>query len=232
LARLATDVSDAERVDQLRALEEVKAAAAAAQARVTVGLDASQRAAQAAAGVPAAQLGRGVAAQIGPARRESPYRGGQHLVLAKVLHAEMPHTRAALERGRISEWRALLLVRETACLSLEHRQEIDALLAADPVLLEGWGDKRLAAEIQKLAYHLDAGVVARRRARAESERRVTVRPAPDSMACLSGLVPVAQGVAMYTALCREADSRIASGDSSNGSPGKRPPPRCRWRSSW
>ena len=41
LATFRRDVTDAERIDQLRALEHLKAAAAAAQARITVDLDAS-----------------------------------------------------------------------------------------------------------------------------------------------------------------------------------------------
>ncbi|WP_211366739.1 HNH endonuclease [Pseudonocardia kunmingensis] len=212
LGVLDTEVPDAERVDQLRALEELKAAAAAAQARIALDLDTSQRAAQAAAGVPANQRGRGVAAQIALARRESAFRGARHLGLAKVLVNEMPHTLAALERGLISEWRATLLARETACLSLEHRRLVDARLAADPSVLDGWGDRQLIAEIQKMACELDVASVARRRARAESERRVTCRPAPDAMALLSGLLPAARGIAVWVALRREADSRIAHGD--------------------
>nr|MCU0265609.1 HNH endonuclease [Actinomycetes bacterium] len=51
LGRLEVASDDAERVDQIRLLEEVKAAAAAAQARVTTTFAASQRAAQVAAGV-------------------------------------------------------------------------------------------------------------------------------------------------------------------------------------
>jgi hypothetical protein len=212
LTELRTDVSDAERIDQIRALEELKAAAAAAQARITVDLDTTERASQAAAGVPTSQQGRGVAGLVALARRESAFRGNQHLGLAKVLVAEMPHTLAALEHGLISEWRATLLVRETACLSIEHRQLIDAGLAANPLELEGWGDRRLVAEIQKMACQLDVASIARRRARAESERRVTCRPAPDTMALLSALLPVAQGVAVHASLRREADTHIAAGD--------------------
>jgi hypothetical protein len=62
LAAFRRDVSDAERIDQLRALECLKAAAAAAQAGITVDLDASVRAAHAATGVPTDRQGRGVAA--------------------------------------------------------------------------------------------------------------------------------------------------------------------------
>ena len=49
--------------------------------------------------------GRGVAAQVALARRESPHRGQQHLGLARVLTREMPHTLAAFREGRVSEWR-------------------------------------------------------------------------------------------------------------------------------
>jgi len=52
LGRLDTEVDDAERITQLELLERLKGAAAAAQARVSVALDRSQRADQAAQGLP------------------------------------------------------------------------------------------------------------------------------------------------------------------------------------
>jgi hypothetical protein len=125
-------VDDADRVDQLRLLEEIKAATAAAQARVSVDLDSSQRRAQEAAGVPARKVGAGIAAQIALARRDSPHHGGRHLGLARALLAEMPHALTALTRGQISEWRATLLVRETACLTRADRTRADAELATTP----------------------------------------------------------------------------------------------------
>ncbi len=212
LATFQRDVTDAERIDQLRALEQLKAAAAAAQARITVDLDESVRAAHAARGIPAERQGRGVAGQVALARQESPYKGGRHLGLAKVLAGEMPHTLAALQRGVISEWRATLLARETLFLSREHRQLIDTQLCADPTMLDGWGDKRLTNEIQKIAYQLDPVAVTKRRGKAETERRVTCRPAPDAMARLTILGPVAQVVAMYAALRKAADTGVATGD--------------------
>ena len=51
----------------------------------------------------------------------------------------------------------------------------------------------------------------RRAARAHSERRVTLRPAPDTMACLS-VLPAVQGVAVYAALTRHADTLRSDGD--------------------
>src|SRR6476619_1332997 len=75
LTCLDRSVDDAERVRQLELLERLKSAAAAAQAEVTVDFAASQRAEQAASGVPAGKVGVGVGAQVGLARRDSPFRG-------------------------------------------------------------------------------------------------------------------------------------------------------------
>ncbi|MDP3891415.1 MAG: hypothetical protein Q8Q44_09295, partial [Nocardioides sp.] len=76
-ARDDAGLDDAVLVDLIRGLEELKCTAEAAQAAAAVGLDASQRRAQAAAGVPAARQGRGVAAQVALARRESHHKGRQ-----------------------------------------------------------------------------------------------------------------------------------------------------------
>lgn len=205
-------VTDAERVDQLRVLEELKSAAAAAQARIAVDLDASQRTEQARAGVPAGERGKGVGSQVALARRESPHRGGRLLGLAKALVQEMPCTYAALGRGAISEWRATLLVRESACLSLSDRAAFDAELAGDVAALEGLGDRELVARAKQVAYRLDAASVVRRARKAEEERCVTLRPAPDTMSYLTGLLPVTQGVAVLAALRKAADAARARGD--------------------
>ncbi|HEY8294145.1 MAG TPA: HNH endonuclease, partial [Micrococcaceae bacterium] len=76
LALMDRGVDDAGRIDQIRVLEDLKAAASAAQARVTADFNASQRLAQAAAGLPVKELGKGIGAQIALARRESPTQGG------------------------------------------------------------------------------------------------------------------------------------------------------------
>src|SRR5690349_4799466 len=84
--------ADGERIDQLGALEDLKAAAAAAQAVLAAELDASRRAAEAARGVPDSEQGRGVSHEVALARRESPHAGGRLLGLGKALTREMPHT--------------------------------------------------------------------------------------------------------------------------------------------
>ncbi|CQD20454.1 HNH nuclease [Mycobacterium europaeum] len=194
-------------IDRIAELETIKCAAAAGQARATAALDAARRADEAAAGVPAARRGRGVAGEVALARRDAPARGGRHLGFAKALVNEMPHTLAALECGVLSEWRATLIVRESACLDVEDRRALDAELCAEPAGLNGMGDARVAAAARAIAYRLDPHAVVERAARAESDRTVTIRPAPDTMAYLTALLPVAQGVSVYAALRREADTR-------------------------
>src|SRR4249919_3436774 len=78
LAGGARGLDDAERIDLIRALEELKCAAEAAQAEVTAAFDRSQRAAAAGRGVPKERQGRGIPEQVALARRESPHRGKRH----------------------------------------------------------------------------------------------------------------------------------------------------------
>lgn len=168
-------VDDAEAIEQIAALEQLKSAAAARQARLSVAFDSSQRARQRANGVPAAKVGRGVADQIALARRDSPTRGSQHLGMAKALVNEMPHTFRALAAGQTSEWTATVVVRETACLTVADRAQVDAELAdrlptmsAAQVRGAAWG----------AACRLDPAAAVERCAKAANDRRVSVRPAP------------------------------------------------------
>jgi hypothetical protein len=193
-------------IERIAELERVKASAAAGQARAAAALDAARRAAEAVAGVPVASRGRGVASEVALARRDSPARGSRHLGFAKALVHEMPHTLAALEQGLLSEWRATLIVRESACLEVEDRRALDAELCRDPSALDGMGDARVAAAAKAIAYRLDPHAVVDRAAKAETERTVTIRPAPDTMTWLTALLPVAKGVSVYAALRRAADT--------------------------
>jgi hypothetical protein len=205
-------LDDAARIDLIRALEDLKAAASACQARVSVDFDESQRAAQQAAGVPAALLGRGIGAQVALARRESPHAGGRFLGLATALVREMPCTLAALRAGLLSEWRATVLARESACLTRQDRATFDRLVAGDPAALVGMGTRALSARARAVSLRLDAAAMAARARRAASDRCVSLRPAPDTMTYLTALLPVAQGVAVYADLTRAAEAARAAGD--------------------
>lgn len=204
--RIGAECHEAALIDGIAELERIKAAAAARQARLAAAFDAARRSAEADAGVPAGRRGRGVAVEVALARRDSPARGGRHLGFAKALVHEMPHTLAALEAGALSEWRATIVVRESACLDRSDRGRLDAELCSDPRRLDGVGDAALTARAKEIAYRLDPHAVVDRASRAEAERTVTIRPAPDTMAYVTALLPVAQGVSVYAALKREADT--------------------------
>lgn len=209
LAAIDRDVDDADRVDQIAALERVKGAAAAAQARVSMDFDASQREVQAAEGVSARKRGAGVGAQIALARRDSPVRGSRLLGLARALVTEMPPTLEVLERGETTEWRAMILARETATLSAAHRTVVDARLAPR---LPGMSDRQVEQAARAMAYQLDPSSPMRRIRGAVADRRVSIRPGPDAMARVTGFLPVAQGVAVWAALRAHAGAQVTTGD--------------------
>lgn len=200
--------SEALAVDAIRVLEDLKSALAGAQAALAMELDGMRREAEAARGVPTEQQGRGVASEVALARREAPQAGNRLLGLARALAHELPHTRAALEAGEISEWRATIVCRETAWLSPEDRALVDARIAPQ---IGDLGNRRLAHEVRRIAQSLDVEGAVKYLERAEAQRRVTLRPAPGSMAYLTALLPMAQAVAVYATLTRDADSARATG---------------------
>lgn len=155
------------------------------------------------------RVGPAVAAEVALARRESPHRGAQLLGLAGVLVRELPRTMRSFAEGEITEWRASLVARETACLTREDRGVVDAEVAD---LLATSSDRQIVADCRRIAYRIDPHSVVARVANAEADRRVTIRPAPDCMAQVSALLPVAQGVAVFASLKAAADACRAAGD--------------------
>jgi hypothetical protein len=199
LAALGTDGSDPERIDEITALEQLKAAISARQARLTDAFAVAQRARLIKAGSTSADARRSVCAQIALARRDSPHKGNRHVGLAHTLVHEMPQVLHVLERGESSEWRATLIARETAHLGVEHRARIDAAIAPQ---LPGWSDQHTAHQADGWAHRLDPNGAADRARTAVTDRRVTIRPAPDCMTYLTALLPMKEGVGVYGVLHR------------------------------
>ncbi len=152
---------------------------------------------------------RDVGAQVGLARRVGPHVGSRLVGLATVLTHEMPHTLAAFRAGRIDEHQAMLIVAETSALSPEHRQTVDRELADRLGTMGAQAARRAAAQI---GYRLDPEQAVNRTRRASADRRVTLRPAPDTMTYLTALLPVAEGVGVYAALRAAAASAGARGE--------------------
>lgn len=189
-------LTEGDRVGLVAALESLKGSAAATQARLTASAVEDREA--------LGESTRSVRADLALARRCSPTRADQHVGVARALVHEMPHTMAALTAGELSEHRASIVVRETACLSLEDRVEADARLA--PVLAT-LGDRALASAARRVGAALDNDALARRERRAVASRFVSVRPAADGMAWLSVLGPMKEVVGAHAALVAEEKRR-------------------------
>ncbi len=114
---------NAQRIDRIAVLEQLKSACAAAQAGLSAGLLTDRLADGQAATTGTRrrfdpdQVRRGVAAEIGLARHRSPNRARKMLGLAQALTLEMPCTLAALADGTTSEYRAQLIAQEFGCVS-------------------------------------------------------------------------------------------------------------------
>jgi hypothetical protein len=196
-------------IDELCALEELSNAIAARRARVTASFVAGQKADQFAQGVPADRVGRGVAAQVGLARRISPYEATRYVGQVQIVTTELPQTFARLEAGEVSEWRVLKVAEHTAWLSREHRLAVDAEIAPQ---LQRLGTRAIVNRTRAIGYRLDPRGYMDRLRQAESERRVSVRPTLDCMATLSTHISMKQAVAGYASLSSYADLHVGIGD--------------------
>lgn len=208
IAELVRD-SESDAIDQITALEEIKASTAAAQARATADLSRMRIARETALEVPREERGAGLAAEVALARKESPSKGSRHLGLAKVLVTELPQTLELMERGLVSEWRATILAQATACLTVEDRRRVDAALAPD---LPTWGDTQVRNHARKLTQELDPDSALARHRRDTATRHVSVRPAHGAMGYLTALLPMTQAVRVYASLTRQSASVVSAGD--------------------
>lgn len=213
----AEDLTAAECLEVVDLLEATKGAAAALQARATARF-VEQRDVDAREARERDEISRreescrrsATRAEVGLARRCSPAQADRHVRTAAALTADLPETMTALTWGRISEWRATIVVRGTSELSSVDRAEADRRLAPDLTTL---GDRALAAAAHRVSVDLDQAAIVERRRRAAASRNVSVRPAPDGMAYLSVLGPLVEVVGAYAALTAAEKARfVATGD--------------------
>ena len=202
--------ADADRIDRIAAFEQMRGALAAAQQAEMVAFARSQVEAQIVDDrLDPAAIGRGIGDQIGLACRVSPFHGSRRLGIARALHFDLPGVRDLLAPGGSARtprpwWcpRPATSTPNTAAWSTS-RSAPPASSSCRP------GRRRVA---RRLAYEADRAAYVARGRTARKDRRVGLRPAPDTMSVLSGLLPVEQGVACLAALRRHTDEVVATGD--------------------
>lgn len=206
----ATQVRDAMRVDRIARLERLRAVTAALQAAECVRFAQSQVADQLAADVHPRAVGRGIADQIALACRISPVAGSRRLGLARAWWFDLPATYGLLTAGEVSEHVAEIVAGETRHLDAATRRAVDTAVVQAGIA--AMGVKQAAACARKHTYQADPHAYVNRGRTERKNRRVGLRPAPDTMTILTGYLPVEQGVACYAALRRHTDATVAAGD--------------------
>ena len=155
-------------------------------------------------------VGRGIADQIALACRVSPAEGSRRLHTARDLVLDMPHTLELLSRGEISGWTVRLITEQVSHLDRATRTQVDQALVARRPETHGHHAGGRNGETARLPADPEAAMARARQAR--TDRRVTVRPAPDTMSLLTGLLPVEHGVACLAALHAAVTQSKADGD--------------------
>ncbi|ADG79645.1 HNH endonuclease OS=Tsukamurella paurometabola (strain ATCC 8368 / DSM / CCUG 35730 / CIP 100753/ JCM 10117 / KCTC 9821 / NBRC 16120 / NCIMB 702349 / NCTC 13040) OX=521096 GN=Tpau_3052 PE=3 SV=1 [Tsukamurella paurometabola] len=190
----------------LSALERLRARVVFDQYRLIVELLRTRVCERIAAGVAQERWEAGVASEVALALRVSPHRAAAMLSRATVLERDLPATLGRLRDGDLSPEAVEVIVSGVSHLEPRLKTEADNELCGESFVASGLGLRRLQDQVKEVAYRLDARATVDRAALAAKDRRVTIRPAPDCMARVSILLPVAQAVGVYAAVKTAADS--------------------------
>jgi Domain of unknown function (DUF222) len=132
---------DAARIDRIARLEKLRAVTAALQGAESVRFAQSQLAEQLTADAHPSKIGRGIAEQIGLARRISPVTAAaRRLNTARALWSELPDTYSQLAAGELSERVAETVVAETRHST--RRTAAGSMSNSWPPALARWGLRR------------------------------------------------------------------------------------------
>ena len=109
---------------------------------------------------------------------------------ATALIDQLPATFGLLRKGEVSEHVAVIVVTETSHLRAHDRRLVDAQLTAQ---LVGVGPRRAQVAARRLAIQVDQAGAVKRASNALEDRRVSIRPAPDTMAIVRRCCRVSKG---------------------------------------
>ncbi|GAA4471198.1 hypothetical protein GCM10023190_00030 [Enteractinococcus fodinae] len=207
LAELPPAASEEGNIDRLQHLERAKRALAAAQASATNAFVEQRKAHEAGMRITTSEQLKGIEAEVGLARGESPFVGAALTYTATALCNVLPNTYAALAAGRVSEYHARIVAEQTSHLSDAHRREIDGLIAHRL-------GKASSSQLRKLilghSYRLDRAAAEQRAAQNQRDRRVCLDPGSDGFSYLTAELPTHQAVAVMDALRQQTNTRLAA----------------------
>src|SRR5690625_739658 len=123
LAALPPAASEAANIDLIQQLEQAKRVLAAAQATATNAFVDQRQARETAARITSSEQLKGIEAEVGLARGESAFVGAAFSHTATAFRTVLPHTMAALQAGRLSEYHARIVAEQTNHLCQAHRSE-------------------------------------------------------------------------------------------------------------
>ncbi len=209
---LPQTVGEQVRAARISAMERAKAALCATQAKEAYALEQDIIARHREDGIYKENPACGTGAEVALARKEAQRLGAHFVNYSRAMIEEMPYTFNALERGELTEERAMLMVKKTKDMHPDARRQIDRNMAGERGAFEGVGTKQLASRIDKEALAYDSRVEVNEQADAVVKRRVWLTPTPDGMMRLGALLTPAQGVAMKQALQAAVSKRRADDD--------------------
>ena len=194
-------------VDRLQQVEQARRMLAGDHALTTSRFVDYRQAEESRLKIPTSLQCKGMDAEVGFARGESPYVGGALTSTATALCTVLPRTLAALLEGRVSEYHTRVVAEHTSHLSDAHRREIDALIAHR---LGKASTAQLRRLIQGHAYRLDRAAAEARVEDNIRQRRVCQDPAGDGLVYVTAELPTHQGAAVMEALKQLTDQRLAN----------------------
>ena len=208
LASVPAAVSEEDNIDRLQHLERAKRALAAAQAKATHAFVEQRQENEARLRITTTEQLKGIEAEVGLARGESPFVGAALTHMAIALGTVLPNTYTALAEGRVSEYHARIVADQTNHLSEAHRKDIDALITHR---LGKASSSQLRKLIEGHAYRLDRKAADQRAAdNARRRRRVCLDPAGEGMVSLTAELPTHQGLAVMDALKKRTNKRLVA----------------------
>jgi hypothetical protein len=199
----------AERIDRIAELDHAINMMQVALSVETAAFAAQRRAEDLADGIPSDSAGRGVAVEVGMARRVSKAAVDYQLAFAEPLVEDHPQLLAACLDGKISQAAAKHAVKACEVLDSEQRRAIDGELTELAMTLTP-GQLRKAADRMVAAADPAAALTRAQKARAAKDVRTFVNG--DGTGTMIANLPVEQVVACWEALDHQARGMRGDGD--------------------